>query len=123
MRWQGRRESENVEDRRDGSGYNDGSGGGFGMPFPGGGGGGFQIPIGQGGPGGIGIIGILVIVGIALLLGVDPRVLLSGLGGGGVEIPGGARQIQLPHDAQPRAVSAEEDSQKRFVAVVLGDTE
>ncbi len=72
MRWQGRRESENVEDRRDDSGYNDGSGGGFGMPFPGGGGGGFQIPMGQGGPGGIGIIGILVIVGIALLLGVDP---------------------------------------------------
>ncbi len=122
MRWQGRRESGNVEDRRDDSGYNDGSGGGFGMPFPGGGGGGFQIPMGQGGPGGIGIIGILVIVGIALLLGVDPRVILSG-GGGGMEMPGGARQIQLPHNSQPRAVSAEEDTQKRFVAVVLGDTE
>ncbi len=40
-----------------------------------------------------------------------------------MEMPGGARQIQLPHNAQPRAVSAEEDSQKRFVAVVLGDTE
>jgi len=125
MRWQGRRESENVEDRRnDGGGYDDGpGGGGFGIPFPGGGGGGgFQIPMGQGG-GGIGIVGTLVILGIALLLGVDPRVILNG-GGGGGEYPGGARQIQLPHSsAEPRAVSAGDDSQKRFVAVVLGDTE
>jgi uncharacterized protein len=117
MRWQGRRESDNVEDRRDDSGGPD-SGGGFGVPFPGGGGGGFQIPMGEGG--GLGIIGVIVIVGIALLLGVDPRVLLNG---GGIEIPGGGRQIQLPNDRQPRAVSAEDDSMKRFVSVVLADTE
>jgi uncharacterized protein len=121
MRWQGRRESENVEDRRyDGGGGGDDSGGGFGIPFPGGGGGGFQIPMGQGG-GGIGIIGIIVIVGVALLLGVDPRVILSG--GGGMELPGNGRQIQLPRDTQPRAVSAEDESLKRFVSVVLADTE
>ncbi len=121
MRWQGRRESGNVEDRRyDEGGYNDGSSGGSGTPFPGGGG--FQIPMGQGGPGGIGIIGILVIVGIALLLGVDPRVILNG--GGGMEMPGGGRQIQLPHSAaQPAPASASDDAQKHFVAVVLGDTE
>ena len=103
MRWQGRRESDNVEDRRDDSGGSDGSGGGgFGIPFPGGGGGGggFQIPMGEGG--GVGIIGVIVIVGIALLLGVDPRVLLNG--GGGIEMPGGGRQIQLPNDRQPRVV-------------------
>jgi uncharacterized protein len=117
MRWQGRRESDNVEDRRDEDGGTDGSPG-FGIPFPGGGGGGFQIPMGQGG-GGVGIIGIIVIVGIALLLGVDPRVLLNG----GTEIPGGARQIQLPNDRQPRAVSGEDDSMKHFVSVVLADTE
>jgi len=124
MRWQGRRESENVEDRRyDDGGYGDGSGGGgFGFPFPGGGGGGFQIPMGQSGGGGIGLLGIIVIVGIALLFGVDPRVILTG-GGGGMEIPGGARQIQLPRDTQPRAVSAADDSMKRFVSVVLADTE
>jgi uncharacterized protein len=117
MRWQGRRESENVEDRRyDGGGGDDG-GGGFGIPFPGGGGGGFQIPMGQGGGG----VGIIVIVGIALLLGVDPRVILNG--GGGMELPGNARQIQLPRDSQPRAVSAEDESMKRFVSVVLADTE
>jgi uncharacterized protein len=121
MRWQGRRESENVEDRRyDDGGYDSGPGGGFGFPLPGGGGGGFQIPIGQGG-GGIGLIGIIVIAGIALLLGVDPRVILGG--GGGMEIPGGGRQIQLPRDIQPRAVSPGDDTMKRFVSVVLADTE
>jgi uncharacterized protein len=122
MRWQGRRESDNVEDRRDDSGGSDGSGGGgFGIPFPGGGGGGggFQIPMGEGG--GVGIIGVIVIVGIALLLGVDPRVLLNG--GGGIEMPGGGRQIQLPNDRQPRVVSAEDENMKRFVSVVLADTE
>ncbi len=121
MRWQGRRESENVEDRRDeGGGYDDGgSGGGFGFPFPGGGGGGFQIPMGQGGGGG-GIIGLIIIAGIALLLGVDPRMILNG--GGGEEMPGG-RHIQLPSDPRERTISAEDDSMKKFVSVVLADTE
>ena len=120
MRWQGRRESENVEDRRDeGGAYEDGGGGGSGFPFPGGGGGGFQIPMGQGG-GGIGIIGLIIIAGIALLLGVDPRMILNG--GGGEEMPGG-RHIQLPSDPRQRNVSAEDDSMKKFVSVVLADTE
>jgi predicted metalloprotease len=121
MRWQGRRESDNIEDRRyDEGGYNDGPGGGF--PFPGGGG--FQIPMGQGGIGGGGIVGLLVIVGIALLLGVDPRVILGGGGGGGgMEMPSGGRQIQMPHNAPPQAANAGDDTMKRFVSVVLGDTE
>ena len=117
MRWQGRRESENVEDRRDEGGPDDDGGGGFGSPFPGGGGGGFQIPMGQGG--GVGIIGLIIIAGIALLLGVDPRAILSG---GNDEMPGG-RHIQLPNDPRERNVSAEDDSMKKFVSVVLGDTE
>jgi predicted metalloprotease len=108
MRWQGRRESENVEDRRDESG-----GGGF--PFPGGGG----IQIGQGG--GLGIVGVIVIVGIALLFGIDPRILLQG---GGEGLPGGGG-IQIPREApRPPSQSATTDDQaKRFVSVVLGDTE
>ncbi len=118
MRWQGRRESENVEDRRDDGGADD-NGGGSGFPFPGGGGGGFQIPMGQGG-GGIGIIGLIIIAGIALLLGVDPRMILNG--GGSEEMPGG-RHIQLPSDPRERNVSAEDDSMKKFVSVVLADTE
>ncbi len=120
MRWQGRRESDNVEDRRDdGGAYDDGGGGGSGFSFPGGGGGGFQIPMGQGG-GGIGIVGLIIIAGIALLLGVDPRMILSG--GGGEEMPGG-HHIQLPSDPRERNISAEDDSMKKFVSVVLGDTE
>ncbi len=116
MRWQGRPESDNIEDRRYGDGgYNDGPGGGF--PFPGGGG--FQIPMGQGGLGGGGIVGLLVIVGIALLLGVDPRAIL---GGGGMDMPG--RQIQMPHSAPSGVASAPgDDTMKHFVAVVLRDTE
>ena len=117
MRWQGRRESDNVEDRRDDEGGYESGGGGFGLPFPGGGGGGFQLPMGQGG--GVGIVGLIVIVGLALLLGVDPRVILNG---GGGEMQGG-RQIQLPSNREPRAVGAEDESMKRFVSVVLADTE
>ncbi|MDA3797396.1 neutral zinc metallopeptidase, partial [Lactobacillus delbrueckii] len=49
MRWQGRRESDNVEDRRGQSG----------SPFGGGGGGGFRLPSGKGG------IVLLIIVLVA----------------------------------------------------------
>lgn len=118
MRWQGRRESDNIDDLRDQDGGGDGPGGGFGIPFPGGGGGGFPIPIRQGGGGGL--IAIIVIIGIALLLGVDPRVLFDS----GTELPGGGRQIQLPNDRMPRAASTpEDDHMKRFVSVILADTE
>ena len=55
MRWQGREESTNIEDRR-------------GMRFPGGKGGGF------------GCIGLLAVMVIALLTGADPRQLLGLLG-------------------------------------------
>ena len=72
MRWQGRRESGNVEDRR-------GTGGGFGG-FGGGspGGGGMRFPIGRG-RGGIGGIGfILVLLFLGWLLGINPLDLLNG---------------------------------------------
>lgn len=124
MRWRGERESENVEDRR-------GERGGFGFPggtirFPSGGGG--------GGGGGIGIIGILILLGLMFFFGVDPRVILQGGGGGGGDIP----NIQLPRqrpdatnfpspgprgpDLQ-RPQSANEDDLKKFVSVVLAETE
>ncbi len=66
MRWKGRRQSENVEDRR-------GMGGGGGAMLLGGGG-----------------IGTLVIVLIAAFMGVDPRPLLQqgGPGGGAAVAPG-----------------------------------
>ncbi len=87
-------------------------GGGFGFP-----GGGFSLPIGEGGAGGL--IAVLAIAGIALLLGVDPRVLFDS----GMQLPGGARQIQLPNDRAPRAVSLEDENMKKFVSAVLGNTE
>jgi predicted metalloprotease len=128
MRWRGERESENVEDRR-------GEGGGFGFPFPGGG---VRFPSGGSGRGGgIGIIGILIILGLMLFFGVDPSVILQGgpPGGGTSNFP----DIQLPQSRPDttnfpipgqqhgppieRPQTANEDDLKRFVAVVLGDTE
>ena len=61
MRWQGRRESDNVEDRRSDSG----------SPL-GGGGGGFRIPSGKGG------IVLLIIVLVAGYYGVDLTGMLTG---------------------------------------------
>ncbi|MEC9368935.1 MAG: neutral zinc metallopeptidase [Pseudomonadota bacterium] len=127
MRWRGRRESENIEDRR-------GQGGGFGFPFPGGGGG-MRFPTGGGGRGGggIGIFGILVIVGLMLLFGVDPRVLLDGGSGGGIpdiQIPAPrsdtpSRPMPSPQ-GRPQAqapTGTSTDEMKSFISVVLADTE
>ena len=131
MRWRGERESENVEDRRD-----EGAGGGFGFPFPGGG---VRFPSGGSGRGGggIGIIGILIILGLMFFFGVDPSVIMQGggPGGDGSNFP----DIQLPkqrpdttnfpvpgqqHGAPvERPQTTSEDDLKRFVSVVLGDTE
>jgi hypothetical protein len=76
MKLEDQEESRNVEDRR-------GQGGGF--RFPGGGG-----PMTSGGGrGGFGIITTLVLLGLALLFGFDPRIIMGGGagGGGGVQIP------------------------------------
>ena len=126
MRWRGERESENVEDRRD-------EGGGFGFPMPGGG---VSFPSGGGGRGGIGIVGILIILGLMLFFGIDPRVILQGGGGDEDNFP----NIQLPqsrpestnvpapgteHQGPPvqHPQSTSEDDLKQFVSVVLADTE
>jgi predicted metalloprotease len=99
MRLGRERPSENIEDRR-------GMGGGFGMP-----GGGMRIPIG--GRGGIGIGGIIVLLLLWLVFGINPLELLSG---GGVQIP-----RQTPTQTQPSEVG--NDQMKDFVARVLGSTE
>ncbi len=86
MLWRGRRESDNIEDRR-------GIGGG-------------GIAIGGG-------LGGIVILIIALLLGADPRRLLE----------------QMPTtdpnagSTASRSTNAEEEEAKKFVSVVLADTE
>ena len=93
MKWEGNRESENVDDQR-GSG---GGGGGFGF-------GGRSI--------GIGTI-VLALLG-SWIFGVNPLTMLDLLSGGGGNIP----TQQAPAQAPPS-----NDRQARFVSVVLADTE
>ncbi|HJT14899.1 MAG TPA: neutral zinc metallopeptidase [Dongiaceae bacterium] len=112
MRWKGRRQSSNIEDRR---GMGGGMGGMGGMRFPGGLGGG----IGRGGRrGGIGIFGILILLGIAWLMGINPLALLSG------ELGGGGGYVEEQQAAGGGTFSSpQEEELKEFVAVVLAETE
>jgi len=90
MRWQGREESDNVEDRR-----------------------GFRLP---GGGAGIGCGGLLLVLVISLVTGVDPRRILG--------ILGQAQQVgQTSEQRVPDRQPAADDPQTRFVRVVLKDTE
>ncbi|WP_453968674.1 KPN_02809 family neutral zinc metallopeptidase [Amorphus sp. MBR-141] len=110
MRWRGRRESTNVEDRR-------GSGASYGR-------GGFRIPPmgGRRGGGGRlsgGSIGLLVVFVLVMwALGVNPLELLQGSMG-----QDGARQLPSPSATTQTADSGTSDEMKRFVSVVLADTE
>ena len=93
MKWEGNRESDNVEDRRDG------------------GGGGFQMLGGRS----IGIGTIVVALLGGWLLGVNPLTLLGLLSGGGVP----PAQVQQAPAQRPPA----DDRLARFVSNVLADTE
>ena len=99
MEWRGRRQSNNVEDRR---GMSAGSGGGFRMPTGGRG-------------GGIGIGGLVVILLISWALGINPLTLLSG---GDVSMDGGGQQQT---GTRPQGQSADETT--AFVRTVLAETE
>jgi uncharacterized protein len=105
MRWQGERESDNVEDQR-GSG---GGSGGRGSPRP---------LMASGG------IGTLILVVIVVLMGGDPKILLKFLGNAG---GGGGAPVNVPRGAEegggPRALNPREEELKKFVGVVLADTE
>jgi predicted metalloprotease len=97
MRWKGRRGSSNIDDRRSGGGR-------------------IPLPSGRGvrAGGGLGLVGILVVVGVAWLTGVNPLTLLGQLEGGGYQsAPSGS---QVPQ-------SAANDETSRFVSVILADTE
>ena len=103
-------ESSNIEDRR-----GDGGGGGFGGGGFGGGGG-IPIPLGGGlFKGGFGLIAIVV---ISLILGVNPLTLLGSFvdGGGGSSV---APQTQQRTASRP----ATNDPEERFIARVLKSTE
>jgi predicted metalloprotease len=93
MRWQGHRQSDNVEDRR-----------------AGGGGGGFRV-----GGGGIGIGTIVIAVLASWIFGINPLTVLGVLGGGD---PVSAPQSQGPATRPPAG-----DEMAGFVSTVLADTE
>lgn len=86
MEWRGRRGSNNIEDRR-------ASGG---------------VRVGR--AGGVGGLGLLAIIVIGALLGVDPATLLNGLDGGG-------------QSTASAPMTAEDKAAGDFVSVVLADTE
>ncbi len=95
MRWQGERESENVEDRR-------------GMPAK-------AMVVGGG-------LGTIVILLIGVLLGADPQKLLQQLQNN----PANARVAPGQGGGQgrgPQPLDPEQEKLKKFVAVVLADTE
>ena len=96
MKWEGERQSDNVEDRRDAG--------------PSGGGG---FPIGGRGIG-LGTIVIALVGG--WILGINPLTLLSALSGGGM--PDSAVVQQAPAQRPPA-----DDRMAAFVSTVLADTE
>ena len=109
MKWRGRRASGNIVDRRGsspsrgrGGGFSFGTGGGIGGGL--GGGGGFRIGGGRGG-----ILGIIIVVGLALLFGGD--------------FLGGGQQGSQVTTGGGTTGTAEQEELKQFVAVVLADTE
>ncbi len=117
MKWQGREESSNIEDRRSSGGAP--SGGGFGGGFNSGGplqGGGLRLPIG--GRGGFsGIVGVVVLLIICWALGINPLSLLdNGSSSSGSANSSGYSQ-SLPSS------STDQQQLVDFVGVVVKDTE
>ncbi len=116
MRWRGRRESSNIEDRRSEGGGGGGFPGGFGRSgTP------MRIPVGRGGGFSLTTIIILVVIFFALrACGIDP---LSGLDGGSMSGDGaGGNGGQFTQQEQGQGAPAS-DEMKQFVGVVLAETE
>ena len=103
MRWRLGRRSSNIEDRR--------GGGGGGVRAP------IRIPFPSGSgtrrAGGLGIGGILIILVLSWIFGIDPSMLLGG----------GGTTVSVPTSTRTAPTSAEEEELKEFVARILGDTE
>src|ERR1700741_4186477 len=99
MRWRMGGQSQNVEDRRGSGGGLGGGGLGGGMP---------RIPMGgRARAGGIGGLGLIVIILLMLLFGVDPSMLLQGnLGGAPTYTPGDNSMIQTGSDDELKQFSA-----------------
>ena len=116
MKWQGREESSNIEDRRTSGGAP--SGGGFGGGFSSGGPlqGGGGLPIG--GRGGLsGIVGIVILLVICWALGINPLTLLDN-----GTVTGGTSGTSGYSQSQPSS-SADQQQLADFAGVVVKDTE
>ena len=105
MKWRGRRTSSNIEDRR----ASDSGSGGFGGQMRG-----EQRVRMPGRRGKAGGLGVIVIIVLALLFGVDPSALLREGGGTGFTVPMGNA---------PSGPNQINDTSEKFVGVVLADTE
>ena len=115
MLWKGRRQSSNVEDRR-----GEGGGMGGGLGGLGGLGGGLGGRMGGGGMrrgGGLGLGGIVVLLIVAWIFGINPLTLLSG----GMDSGGYVDETQTA--GLGGSGSTENQELKEFVSVVLADTE
>lgn len=113
MRWQGRRQSDNVEDQRGGGGDSGGQGGGFG-----GGGPGFRVVRGGG------ISGILILIVMFFVLrafGIDPIPILFGDSGMGSSVQTQQQQSSGRTVAEGGTVANDEMTQ--FARTVLAETE
>ncbi|GAA0329729.1 zinc metallopeptidase [Morganella psychrotolerans] len=99
MRWQGRRQSDNIEDRR-----------GSGSRMPGGSSGGPRIPLPRGKAG----LVVIVIVVVAGFYGLDLTGFISG-----DPMPGGQTSAQQ----RPVQNGAQEQKQAEFTGVMLAETE
>lgn len=114
MRWEDFRQSENIDDRRGDTEYASAGGGGFPFPIPGAG--------GASGGGGLGI-GMIIVLGIvAMLFGVDPRILIGGAevltGGRGGQIT--QQQVQPPRQRQAGPIN---DEVGKFISAVVAMNE
>ncbi|CAN5311705.1 neutral zinc metallopeptidase [soil metagenome] len=108
MRWGGRRESGNIEDRRGQEGGFGGIGGGPRLSFPGGG--------RAGGGLGIGAVAIILVVG--WFLGINPMDVLSTMDGSGQVSTG------TGSGSQPAGrIGVPSDDPAKFVSVILADNE
>jgi len=108
MKWEGQRQSDNVDDQRDGGGG------------PSGGGGGLRL-----GGGKLGLGSVVIALLASWAFGLNPLTVLSLLSGGGGGVGGGgAPVVQSSGAAQaPAPHRAAQDPQTQFVKTVLADTE
>lgn len=114
VKWQGRQGSSNIEDRRGQSSGGQSGGFGRGGGLGGGmGGGGFRLPTGRSGGGIGGIVIIIVFVGIALAMGINPLTILNG----------GDSSTNVPFQQTLPPQNADQDELTNFVGVMVKDTE